>query len=110
MTGAPVRISEDQYLKILRQLLNRSAKIVDLFSRILRRAGDDEVRLAPRLGHNAFHDTGGGVGFGRENEKNFVVLVIELAKSGEVAFESRLDSLARTKNRSEERRVGKECR
>ena len=56
-------IGEDQDLEFCRQLLNRSTKIVDLFSAVLWSASKDYMRFSVRLGRDTFHDASSGIRF-----------------------------------------------
>ncbi len=85
ISGAAIGVGERQEFEVRWQLFDREAEIVHFFAAI---SGAPAIKraLSPRTCGNAIHDRMSGVGFGREHEEDFVVLVIEFGERGEVAF------------------------
>jgi len=103
LAGASVGVDKDQNFEFRGKLLDGDAQVVDLFTAIFRRTRDDHVGGNARSGSDALDDGVGGIFFGSEDEEDFVVLMVKLAKRDQIAFEARLHSLARTDNRGARR-------
>lgn len=106
---ATIGIGEDQDLELGRELLDADAQVVDLFAAIRGLAGDDDIRFYAGAGGDPLDGGIGGILFRGQDEKDFVVLVIEFAEGDKVALEAGLHAAAGTQDggaRSVETRIG----
>jgi hypothetical protein len=71
-------------------LFDSEAEVVHLLAAFHGRSGNQDVRFGARTCCHALHDGIGGVGFGSEDEEDFVVLEVEFGQRGQVAFQARL--------------------
>ena len=74
-------------------------EIIHFFAAFLRSAREDYMSFSAGLRCNALHDAGGRIGFGRQNKKHFIVLMVEFAERGEISFQPGFDSLAWAQHR-----------
>jgi len=93
---AAIGIDEDERVDINGKLSDGVDEIVDLFAAAFRSAGEEDGGFDAGLGGDAFGDGSGGIGFGGEHEKEFVILMIEFAKGDEILFEAGFGAAAGT--------------
>src|SRR5215470_3414708 len=94
-----VRVHKDQNFDVGRKLRNGIAEIVDFFPAPDRLTCKEDCGFDARLRGDAFYCAGGRIVFGSENEKELIVLMIELAESNQVAFQTMLQTAAGANDR-----------
>ncbi len=91
--GRPSESSEDEYFKFIADLFDGRAQVVHLASAILRRAGTDDMNGALGGGGETLENVVCGVFSARDDQKKFVLRIIEIGERGEILFEALSKSL-----------------
>src|SRR5690348_11896389 len=85
---ARIGIHENENFERVADFLHGGAQVVDFFSAAFGSAGDDDVSGFLLRGADAVNDRARGIESAGEDEENFVIGVVEMQQSCEVAFEA----------------------